>query len=85
MGCGERKENRSTLVGKSMLAGMEDSNTFHEKREACIRQKYDADVIPQLDGGADIGPYVRKPSSSWTDPLPGDTEKISDKAAERDT
>lgn len=45
----KEKENRSTLVGKSMLAGMEDSNTFHEKREACIRQKYDADVIFQLD------------------------------------
>lgn len=27
----KEKENRSTLVGKTMLAGMEDSNTFHEK------------------------------------------------------
>ena len=31
----KEKENRSTLVGKTMLAGMEDSHTFHKKREAC--------------------------------------------------
>lgn len=28
----KEKEKRSTLVGKRMLAGMEDSSTFHEKR-----------------------------------------------------
>ena len=25
----KEKDNRSTLVGKTMLAGMEDSNTYH--------------------------------------------------------
>lgn len=34
------KKKRSELVGKTMLAGMEKSTEFHEKREALIRQKY---------------------------------------------
>ncbi len=29
--------------GKDNAGGMEESNPFHEKREACIRRKYDAD------------------------------------------
>ena len=41
----KEKQKRSTLVGKTMLAGMEKSNEFHEKREACIRNKYNADEI----------------------------------------
>ncbi len=41
------KKNRSTLVGKTMLAGMEKSREFHEKREALIRKKYNADEIEQ--------------------------------------
>lgn len=58
----KEKEGRSCLVGKTMLAGMEDSKTFHEKREACIHKKYDADEIGQRvlngDGGSWIGePY----------------------------
>jgi len=40
------KKNRSTLVGKTMLAGMEKSREFHEKREALIRKKYNADETP---------------------------------------
>lgn len=53
----KEKEKRSTLVGKTMLAGMEDSNTFHEKREALIRKKYDADEIGQriLNGDGEVG------------------------------
>lgn len=34
----KEKQKRSTLVGKTMLAGMENSTEFHEKREACIRK-----------------------------------------------
>lgn len=30
-----------------MLVGMEESKTFHEKRVACIRRKYDMDEIGQ--------------------------------------
>ena len=41
----KEKQGRSSLVGKTMLAGMEKSIGFHEKREACIRKKYDADEI----------------------------------------
>ena len=32
----KEKQGRSSLVGKTMLAGMEKSKKFHEKREACI-------------------------------------------------
>ena len=35
----KEKQKRSTLVGKHMLAGMEESSEFHQKREACIRKK----------------------------------------------
>ena len=57
----KEKEGRSTLVGKSMLAGMEDSKTFHEKREACIRRKYDADEIGQRILNGDGGGWIREP------------------------
>lgn len=57
----KEKENRSTLIGKTMLAGMEDSNTFHEKREACIRQKYDADEIGQRILNGDGGSWIKEP------------------------
>ena len=57
----KEKENRSTLVGKTMLAGMEDSNTFHEKREACICQKYDADEIGQRILNGDGGSWIKEP------------------------
>lgn len=55
------KENRSTLVGKTMLARMEDSHTFHEKREACIRRKYDADEIGQRILNGDGGSRIKEP------------------------
>ena len=52
----KEKQRRSTLVEKTMLAGMENSTEFHEKREACIRKKYNADEIDQRilngDGGS---------------------------------
>ena len=35
----KEKEKRSTLVEKTMLAGMEPSQKFHEKREALIERK----------------------------------------------
>ena len=57
----KEKEKRSTLVGKTMLAGMEDGATFHEKREACIRQKYDADEIGQRILNGDGGSWIREP------------------------
>lgn len=57
----KEKENRSTLVGKTMLAGMEDSHTFHEKREACIRRKYDADEIGQRILNGDGGSWIKEP------------------------
>ena len=41
------KAGKSALVGKIMLAGMDDSHDFYEKKEACIRKHYDADEIEQ--------------------------------------
>lgn len=57
------KENqkRSTLVGKTMLAGMENSTEFHEKREACIRKKYNADEIGQRILNGDGGSWIKEP------------------------
>lgn len=57
----KEKENRSTLVGKTMLAGMEKSGEFHEKREALIRRKYDADEIGQRILNGDGGSWIKEP------------------------
>lgn len=55
------KQNRSILVEKTMLAGMEKSREFHEKREACIRKKYDADEIGQRILNGDEGSWINEP------------------------
>ncbi|MDL2300870.1 UPF0236 family protein, partial [Lachnospiraceae bacterium OttesenSCG-928-D06] len=57
----KEKQKRSTLVGKTMLAGMEKSTEFHEKREACIRKKYDADEIGQRILNGDGGSWIKEP------------------------
>lgn len=57
----KEKQNRSTLVEKTMLAGMEKSNEFHEKREACIRRKYNADEIKQRILNGDGGSWIKEP------------------------
>ena len=53
------EQGRSTLVGKKMLAGMEDSKEFHRKREAQIRELYDADEIPYRVLNGDGGGWIR--------------------------
>ena len=57
----QEKRKRSTLVGKTMLAGMETSHDFHEKREACIRKKYAADEIKQRILNGDGGSWIKEP------------------------
>lgn len=57
----KEKQKRSTLVEKTMLAGMEKSNEFHEKREACIRKKYNADEIGQRILNGDGGSWIKEP------------------------
>lgn len=57
----KEKQGRSTLVEKSMLAGMEKSTQFHEKREACIRKKYNADEIVQRILNGDGGSWIKEP------------------------
>lgn len=57
----KEKQNRSTLVEKTMLAGMEKSSEFHEKREACIHRKYNADEIQQRILNGDGGSWIKEP------------------------
>lgn len=57
----KEKQKRSTLVGKTMLAGMEKSAEFHEKREACIRKKYNVDEITQRILNGDGGSWIKEP------------------------
>ena len=57
----KEKQNRSTLIAKTMLAGMEKSSEFHEKREACIRKKYNADEIGQRILNGDGGGWIKEP------------------------
>lgn len=57
----KEKQNRSTLVNKTMLVGMEKSNDFHAKREACIRKKYAADEIGQRILNGDGGSWIKEP------------------------
>lgn len=57
----KEKQRRSTLVEKSMLAGMEKSSEFHEKREAYIRKKYNADEIQQRILNGDGGSWIKEP------------------------
>lgn len=56
-----QSEKQSRLVGKRMLAGMEKSEKFHEKREAQIRQTYNADEIGQRVLNGDGGSWIREP------------------------
>ncbi len=56
----KEKQKRSTLVEKTMLAGMEKSAEFHEKREACIRKKYNADEIEQRILNGDGGSWIKE-------------------------
>ena len=87
----KEKQNRNTLVEKTMLAGMEKSREFHEKREACIRKKYDADKIGQHILNGDGGGWINEPY----DPevifqlnryhvYQEITRKVSDKKAQKD-
>lgn len=87
----KEKQNRSALVGKTMLAGMEKSKEFHEKREACIRRKYNPDEIGQRilngDGGAWINESYDPETIFQLDRYhvyQEITRKISDKKAQKE-
>ena len=51
---------RSSLVNKKMLAGMEKSGQFHQKREALIEKVYDADEIGQRILNGDGGSWIKE-------------------------
>ena len=82
---------RSTLVGKRVLAGIEDSNSFHEKREADIRRRYDVDEIEQRVLNGDGGSWISEPNDPdviiQLDPFHVQKEirsKIADKEAQHE-
>ena len=52
---------RSRLVNKTMLAGMEKSGLFHQKREALIEKIYDTDEIGQRIRNGDGGSWIKEP------------------------
>ena len=58
----KEKQNRSTLLGKHIVAGIEDSRTFHEKREADICKRYDVDEIGQRIVNGDGGSWIGEPN-----------------------
>ena len=60
----KEQQKRSTLIGKTMFAGMEKSSEFHEKREARIRKKYNADEIGQRILNGDGGGWIKEPYDS---------------------
>lgn len=53
-------KSRSRLVNKSLLAGMERSGEFHQKREALIEKKYDACEIGQRILNGDGGSWIKE-------------------------
>lgn len=57
----EKNERRSRLCGKRVIAGMEKSNEFHEKREAQIRSIYNADEIGYRILNGDGGSWIKDP------------------------
>lgn len=56
-----QSQGRSRLVNKTMLAGMEKSTEFHQKREALIEKKYAAEEIGQRVLNGDGGSWIREP------------------------
>lgn len=57
----EKNGRRSRLCGKRVIAGMEKSREFHEKREAQIRSIYNADEIEYRILNGDGGSWIRDP------------------------
>ena len=51
---------RNRLVNRKMLAGMEKSSQFHQKREALIEKIYDADEIGQRILNGDGGSWIKE-------------------------
>ena len=51
---------RSRLVNKKMLAGMEKNSLFHQKREALIEKNYAADEIGQRILNGDGGSWIKE-------------------------
>lgn len=60
---GWEKEDKtgSRLCGKKVIAGMEKSSEFHEKREAQIRSIYNADEIEYRILNGDGGSWIKDP------------------------
>ena len=87
----KERQKRSTLVGKRILAGMDKSGEFHEKREAFIRSQYNVDEIGQRILNGDGGSWIKEEYDPDTIFQPDRyhiyqeiLRKISDKKAQKD-
>ena len=58
----KERQNRSTLVEKHVVAGIENSTEFHNKREADIQKRYDVDEIGQRIVNGDGGSWIGEPN-----------------------
>ncbi|MCI9486075.1 MAG: hypothetical protein HFI64_03705 [Lachnospiraceae bacterium] len=90
-GAEKERQKRSTLSEKKMLAGIEKSAEFHERREACIRQKYNVDELGQKVLNGDGGSWIKEPYDpetvfqlDWHHIYQEILRKLSDKKARRD-
>ena len=86
----KEKQKRSTLLEKHVVAGIEDSKAFHEKREADICKRYNVDEIGQRIVNGDGGSWIGEPNDPdaiiQLDPFHVHKEirrLISDKEAQR--
>lgn len=84
-------KDRSKLVNKKILAGMEKSGEFHEKREALIKKTYDADEIGLRVLNGDGGSWIKEPYDDEAifqldrfHVYEGIRKKLGDKRAQRD-
>lgn len=55
------EKNNSRLSKKTICAGMEKASKFHEKREALLRNKYNADEIEYRILNGDGGSWIKDP------------------------
>lgn len=60
-GWDEKERHGSRLCGKKVIAGMEKSSEFHEKREAQIRSIYNAEEIEYRILNGDGGSWIKDP------------------------
>ena len=57
---------RASLVGKRVIAGIEEASVFHEKREAALQARYDVEEIGQRVLNGDGGSWIKEENDPET-------------------